>query len=562
MNIINRRGTKNFHSSVVVFSLLSVALVVFLFSFMSVDSDNNTGFAFLSGNTGNTYAARSVNTSLFFNGASDVTLRSFNISDDVIYSMGYVSYSGHAWKPFNITPLGNSSGGWIRGSGIANVSFTSAKLHLNMSRPSSDNTYIIILTCSKNSATGDYDCHNGWQKIRFRASINSTFNTSLHCNDSYHPVAGSCVSNTYACNGSASQDCTSSIANAASASRSRTCVSSAGVWSAYGNCIPTTCNSGFTVSGNSCVPITLTCSGSNTESCTTAAFAVTASRTRTCDNSTGEWSAPYGECIPTACNVGYHIENNTCVIDTVSNCTGSSTEACGINFGSGSRAHSCNTATGVWGAPYGNCTVVSCNSGYKISGNSCVSAVISCIGSSNESCTSIANAASATRTHTCNTTTGTWGAPYGTCTVVSCSSGYTKSGNTCVATVLTCTGNSTQSCTSSIAYAASASQSRTCNTATGVWNTYGTCTLSTCNSGYTKSGNTCVASNANCMTAAQVQAYTSGCLYIYQNTVYKYGSISSPHHHPCGTDVTSSMPSNHKNSPSIYLTPFIFMPLC
>ena len=63
------------------------------------------------------------------------------------------------------------------------------------------------------------------------------------------------------------------------------------------------------------------------------------------------------------------------------------------------------------------------------------------------------------------------------------------------ATVLSCSGSNIQSCTSSIPNAASATQTRTCNSSTGIWSAYGSCNLISCNSGYTPSGNICVLNN-------------------------------------------------------------------
>jgi hypothetical protein len=62
-----------------------------------------------------------------------------------------------------------------------------------------------------------------------------------------------------------------------------------------------------------------------------------------------------------------------------------------------------------------------------------------------------------------------------------------QSGNTCVAS--TCSGSTFQSCTITNGVG---NQSRTCNS--GTWSAWGTCTLVSCNSGYIPSGNTCVLS--------------------------------------------------------------------
>ncbi|HSW98077.1 MAG TPA: hypothetical protein VLF89_09700, partial [Candidatus Saccharimonadales bacterium] len=60
---------------------------------------------------------------------------------------------------------------------------------------------------------------------------------------------------------------------------------------------------------------------------------------------------------------------------------------------------------------------------------------------------------------------------------------------------------------------------------------------------------------SSCMTKAQV-ASDSRCLYIVSDQVYEKGSRSSPHHgHPCGTDVTSILPSSHINDKAGHLLP-------
>jgi len=51
-------------------------------------------------------------------------------------------------------------------------------------------------------------------------------------------------------------------------------------------------------------------------------------------------------------------------------CSGLNTQTCTITNGVGSQTRTCNN--GVWGAPYGTCIVQSCNSGYTQSGSSCI----------------------------------------------------------------------------------------------------------------------------------------------------------------------------------------------
>ncbi|HSW89160.1 MAG TPA: dockerin type I domain-containing protein [Candidatus Saccharimonadales bacterium] len=67
---------------------------------------------------------------------------------------------------------------------------------------------------------------------------------------------------------------------------------------------------------------------------------------------------------------------------------------------------------------------------------------------------------------------------------------------------------------------------------------------------------------SSCMTKAQV-ASDSRCLYIVSDQVYEKGSRNSPHHgHPCGTDVTSILPSSHINDKAGHLLPNYIANIC
>jgi hypothetical protein len=262
------------------------------------------------------------------------------------------------------------------------------------------------------------------------------------------------------CTGSSTQSC--SIENGMG-SQSRTC--SLGVWSGWGTCTVTSCNSGYQKSGNSCIE--KTCTGSSTQTCSiTNGQGI---QSRTC--SLGVWSG-WGTCTVTSCNSGYQISGNSCVPTT---CSGYSTQSCSITNGQGIQSRTCNN--GVWSS-WNSCTVTSCNSGYQKSGNSCIEKT--CTGSSTQSC-SIENGMGS-QSRTCSL--GVWSS-WNSCTVTSCNSGYQISGNSCVPT--TCSGYSTQSCSITNGQGI---QSRTCNN--GVWSSWNSCTVTSCNSGYQKSGNSCI----------------------------------------------------------------------
>ena len=99
-----------------------------------------------------------------------------------------------------------------------------------------------------------------------------------------------------------------------------------------------------------------------------------------------------------------------------------STQSCTIANGTGTQARTCSA--GVWSS-WGTCSVVSCNAGYAPSGNQCVSAT--CTGASSQSC-SVTNG-TGSQSRTCSA--GVWSS-WGTCSVVSCNTGYVRSGSMCV----------------------------------------------------------------------------------------------------------------------------------
>ena len=114
-----------------------------------------------------------VDNNLNFANSSDIVQKSLDVSDDIIYRRAYVSYDGQAWTQFNLTPTSTLSGEWIYGRGISNIVFSPAVLHLNSSRNFSNNTYIIIYSCSKNVTIHNWSCHDGWQIIPFNAKLNT-----------------------------------------------------------------------------------------------------------------------------------------------------------------------------------------------------------------------------------------------------------------------------------------------------------------------------------------------------------------------------------------------------
>ena len=119
-----------------------------------------------------------VDNNLIFNSSSDFVQKSVDVSDYIIYRRAYVSYDGSSWTQFNLTPTNTVSGDWIYGRGITNISFSPSMLHLNTSRTSSNNTFIIVYSCSKNTTLKSWDCHSGWQILQFNAQLNSAASVS------------------------------------------------------------------------------------------------------------------------------------------------------------------------------------------------------------------------------------------------------------------------------------------------------------------------------------------------------------------------------------------------
>jgi hypothetical protein len=80
--------------------------------------------------------------------------------------------------------------------------------------------------------------------------------------------------------------------------------------------------------------------------------------------------------------------------------------------------------------------------------------------------------------------------------VYSCKEGFKRSNNSCVSSQI-CTPNQSSSQSCSVGNG-SGSQSRTCNSDGSAWGSFGACTATGCNSGFTLNNGRCIQSGARC----------------------------------------------------------------
>ncbi|MGV8087185.1 MAG: hypothetical protein ACP5N1_06150 [Candidatus Woesearchaeota archaeon] len=103
-------------------------------------------------------------------------------------------------------------------------------------------------------------------------------------------------------------------------------------------------------------------------------------------------------------------------------CLVNQTQNCSVVNGVGNQFRTCND--GHYSS-WGSCFVVSCNSGFFVNGSVCSS--LSCVGNVSQSCSVVNGVGSQSR----SCVNGSWSS-WGSCSVVSCNSGYVQNGNTCI----------------------------------------------------------------------------------------------------------------------------------
>lgn len=267
----------------------------------------------------------------------------------------------------------------------------------------------------------------------------STFFTELFTRAYFARAGAQCVAGeTQACNidhGTGAQTC-----------------SDAGEW---GSCEIVSCDTGYQIDGNACVPATPTCTPGEEQDCAIA----NGVGDQTCSDA-GEW----GVCTVISCNPDYTISTDGLSCEAVE-CNHGDTQACNLDHGTGTQT--CGD-TYTWGT----CTATSCDIGYELSGGNCVPVPV-CTPGTTQACT----VPNGTGSQMCNLD-GVWNE----CSAVSCVAGYIIDNGSCILAPTVCNDGDTQACEIE-----NGTGTQTC--ADNVW---GTCTAVSCDAGYELSrDNTC-----------------------------------------------------------------------
>jgi hypothetical protein len=197
-----------------------------------------------------------------------------------------------------------------------------------------------------------------------------------------------------------------------------------------GSCVVSQCISGYMLQNNTCVKMDCSPGAVKTDSCIADIPNSTVATVKSTCNSSGQYVK--GSCTATLCATGYLLQNNSCV---KMSCTPGTkvTESCKQNIANAEVAEvilTCNS-NGIY--EKGSCVLKQCSSGFYASGNNCLQNVCSPNQTTQQTCTSsIANSTDARITRVCNSS-GSGYTSVSPCNLISCQSGYTVSGNTCAA---------------------------------------------------------------------------------------------------------------------------------
>ncbi len=200
------------------------------------------------------------------------------------------------------------------------------------------------------------------------------------CNSGYYLSWGSCVRNNYSDSCSSNQHWENwyCVSNTRSCSVSNWYGRQTWNGSYWGSCYAESCNSGYYLSWGSCVR------NNYSDSCSSNQhwenwYCVSNTRSCSVSNWYGRqtWNGSYwGSCYAESCNSGYYLSWNSCVRNNYSDSCSSNQHY--ENWQCISNTRTCNIANWIWKETWlGNywwmCYLQSCNSGYYIFANACVS---------------------------------------------------------------------------------------------------------------------------------------------------------------------------------------------
>ena len=312
----------------------------------------------------------------------------------------------------------------------------------------------------------------------------------VECQPGYYIDENQCAAEKCTPNSIFPVSCVDEISFSSNAVKNRSCNADGSSYT-DGACVLTGCLPGYHQDGNACLANACTPGAVDSITCTSEIMnSIVASKARTC-NANGS-GYEYGSCILSGCENGYHKEGNACVANTC--VPGAVDQISCVDMIPGSTAalkdRTCNSEGS--GYAYGSCVLTACGTGFNKDGNSCVANVCTPDDESLVACTTeIPNSELAQKTQTCNAE-GT-GYIYGSCGVVTCLPGHHNvNGSYCVAN--TCEPGQSYGlvdCFTEIPNSDEAVKSVDCNS-NGSGFLYGSCTLSTCNPGYHKEGNSCL----------------------------------------------------------------------
>lgn len=259
-----------------------------------------------------------------------------------------------------------------------------------------------------------------------------------------------------------------------------------------------------------------------------ASLSCSESQSQTCEGNDGvgtvicDSKGVVAGCKLESCNAGFSLQGNTCVSN---GCSPKSVIDCTTSNGYGVKQ--CNQQ----GTGFGECTLHSCKPGWNFQNGTCVQS--SCVPFSKISCSTSAGVGEAL----CNSQ----GLGYGACIVASCNPGYHYEGSVCVQNA--CQPNMQEACSSS-----SGTGIRVCNSSgTG----FGACQISQCIAGYVMQNGVCIhaACNPSAKDACAVQngLGTKTCNSDGMSYGACYVSSCNPGYHVannlCVQDVASSVPA-------------------